>query len=267
MQPQSSFKLHTGSEMPVLGFGTWQLTSDTTGSTLDALERGYRMIDTSGDYGTEPGVGEAIRRSHVPRDDIFLVTKVEEHEDAYQSTVQGLEDLDLDYADLMLIHRPPTAGAGQDLWEGLIRAREEGLTTDIGVSNYTSEQIEELIDSTGVVPTVNQIEWSPLGWSEEMLGYARDREIVIQAYSPLTRGNRLDDDRLVDFARSYDKTPAQLLLRWDLQLGVAPLPKAGQAEHRQENLQLFDFEITEEDMEKIGDLKERYSALGSLAYA
>src|SRR4051794_12869378 len=129
--------LASGRRMPVLGLGTWQLTLDTAGTVGHALDLGYRMIDTSGDYGTQPGVGEAVRRSSVPRAEIFLVTKVEEDDDSYEASQRNLDELGLDYVDLTLIHRPPKNNAGEQLWAGLIRARNEGLTRDIGVSNYT----------------------------------------------------------------------------------------------------------------------------------
>src|SRR5918996_4797811 len=195
MRLDSTLPLLTGRAMPVLGLGTWQLTHDTAGTVEEALRLGYRMIDTSSDYGTQPGTGEAIRRSGLERRQIYLVTKVEEDEDAYDGTVRDLQELGLDYADLMLIHRPPARGAGRELWEGLIRARDDGLTRDIGVSNYAIDQIEELIETTGEVPAVNQIEWTPFGWSREMLEYCREHRILIQAYSPLTRIERLDDQR------------------------------------------------------------------------
>jgi 2,5-diketo-D-gluconate reductase A len=155
--------LHTGNRMPVLGLGTWQLTDDTPGTVENALRLGYRLIDTSGDYGTQPGIGEGIRRSGIERSGFYLVTKVEETDDSYEATVKNLAELGLDQADLMLIHRPPSSGPGEALWRGLIRAKEDGLTRDIGVSNYSIKQIEALIEATGKVPVVNQIEWSPFG--------------------------------------------------------------------------------------------------------
>lgn len=252
--------------MPVMGLGTWELTKDTAGTVEEAFRLGYRMIDTAADYGTQPGIGEAIGRSGVDRDSIFLVAKVEQNEDAYEATARNLDELGVDRADLMLIHRPPRKGPGHQLWEGLIRAREEGLTTDIGVSNYTDEQIGELIDASGVTPTVNQIEWTPFGWSRETLEAARRRGVAIQAYSPLTRGKRLDDERLVNLASAFDKTPAQLLLRWDLQHGIAPLPKANRRHHLEENLGIFDFEISDSSLTEVDQLNEHYSALGALPY-
>lgn len=266
MDSRSTFSLHTGRTMPVLGLGTWQLTDDTVGTVEEALRLGYRMIDTSGDYGTQPGIGEAFRRSGVDRGEIYLVTKVEEDENAYEATRRNLSDLDQDYADLMLIHRPPDQGAGLELWEGLIRAREDGLCRDIGVSNYTIDQMDELADATGEIPGVNQIEWSPFGWSEDMLEYCDDRGIIIQAYSPLTRTERLDDERLRDIASEYGKTPAQIAIRWNLQLGVVPLPKANSEDHLVENLDVFDFEISDDDMASLNNLNEHFSSLSELPY-
>jgi diketogulonate reductase-like aldo/keto reductase len=262
----STRPLHTGRGMPVLGLGTWQLTDDTAGTVAEALRLGYRMIDTSGDYGTQAGVGEATRRSGLDRDEIFVVTKVEEHEDAYEAARHNVHELGLDHADLILIHRPPPGGPGHELWLGLMRAKEEGLARDIGVSNYSAGQIQELAEVTGESPAVNQIEWSPFGWSRQMLDYCRERRIEIQAYSPLTRTRRLDDERLAELAAEYDRTPAQILLRWDLQLGVVPLPKANRREHLEENLGVFDFALGEEHVAELGQLNEHYSSLGRLAY-
>jgi 2,5-diketo-D-gluconate reductase A len=267
MRLDSTLPLLSGESMPVLGLGTWQLKHDTAGTVAEALRLGYRLIDTSGDYGTQPGVGEGIYRSGIGRDEIFLTTKVEETDDAYDATVRALRELGLELAGLMLIHRPPRSGAGRELWEGLIRARDDGLTRDIGVSNYTIEQMDELMRATGEPPAVNQIEWSPFGWSPDMLSWCRERGILIQAYSPLTRGRRLDDPRLVEMAAEYGKTAAQLLLRWSLQLGTVPLPKANQYEHLVEHAKVFDFEIREVDMERLDQLNQVYSSLGSLPYA
>ena len=232
-----------------------------------ALGLGYRLIDTSGDYGTQPAIGEAIRKSRVPRDDIFLVTKVEETEDGYDATKDRLRELGLDHADLVLIHRPPPGGVGEPIWEGLIRARQEGLARAIGVSNYSTEQMDAISDATGERPAVNQIEWSPFGHSQAMLEYCRARDILIQAYSPLTRAERLDDSMLSQIGDRHGKTAAQVLIRWNVQLGTNPLPKASTREHLEENIDVFDFELSPDEMERLSGLNERYSALAGLAYA
>ncbi|MGH2382490.1 MAG: aldo/keto reductase [Candidatus Limnocylindria bacterium] len=266
MNTDARVRLHTGRSMPVLGLGTWQLNDDTAGTVDEALRQGSRMIDTSGDYGTQPGVGEAMRRTDLDRDQIYLVTKVEEDEDAYEATRRNLDELGLEQADLMLIHRPPPSGAGEDLWRGLIRARDEGLARDIGVSNYSVEQIEELVRATGETPAVNQVEWSPFDWSRDLLDWSTERGIVIQAYSPLTRGKRLGDERLVALAERHGRTPAQVLIRWNLQLGVVPLPKANRRDHAVENLAVFDFELTDADIDELDCLNRHASSLGSLPY-
>lgn len=257
----------SGNEIPVIGLGTWQLTNNTPGTIAYALELGYPMIDTSGDYGTQPGIAEGIKKSGAARDDFYLITKVEETDNAYEATQRNLQELELDYADLMLIHRPPADGVGEELWRGLMQAKEEGLTRDIGVSNYSIEQIQALIDRTGEVPVVNQIEWSPFGYSRAMLDFCNEQGIIIQAYSPLTRTTRLDNITLQNIANAYNKTPAQVIIRWNLQHGVIPLPKANQRTHLKENIEVFDFELTDEDMVTLDGLNEGYSSLGaSLKY-
>lgn len=266
MRTNGTVSLHTGSTMPVLGLGTWQLTDDTAAAVEQALELGYRLIDTSGDYGTQPGIGEALRRTDVDRDEIFVTTKVEEDEDAYEASRRNVAELGLDQVDLMLIHRPPRSGAGVDLWEGLIRARNVGLARDIGVSNYSVEQMDELYRSSGELPAVNQIEWSPFGWSREMLQWCRENGVVIQAYSPLTRTERLDDETLEAVAERLGKTPAQVLLRWNLQLGTVPIPKANRRQHQAENLDVFDFSLTDTDMAELDALNREASSLGELPY-
>lgn len=266
MDAASTRTLHTGRAMPVLGLGTWNLTHDTAHTVREALRLGYRMIDTSGDYGSQPGIGEAFRTSEVDREDIFLVAKVEEDEDAFASTRCNLDEMGRGHADLMLVHRPPPDGVGVSLWEGLIRARDEGMTHDIGVSNYTADQIDALVERTGEVPVVNQVEWTPFGWSADFLDYCRGKDILIQAYSPLTRAERLDDPRLGEIAAEVQQTPAQVLLRWHLQLGLVPLPKANQVPHLEENLGAFGFELDDEAMSRLSELNEHYSALGSLPY-
>lgn len=252
--------------MPVIGLGSWQLTRDTARLVAEALKIGYRLIDTSGDYGTQSGVGEGIRASGVRREDIYVTTKVEESDDAYEAVVRNLGELGLEYADLVLIHRPPATGAGQTHWEGLRRAKAEGLCHHVGVSNYPIELIVELVDSSGEVPLVNQIEWTPFGHSEDMYAFCRQNAIIIQAYSPLARGEKLNDPTIKQIGRAYGKSPAQVMLRWDLQLGVVPLPKASSIEHMRENFDVFDFELSDDDMATLNGLNEGYSAFGRLPY-
>jgi 2,5-diketo-D-gluconate reductase A len=258
--------LLSGREMPVLGLGTYQLKHHTADSVAQAIEAGYRMIDTSGDYHTQRGIGEAIRDCGVRREAMFLVTKIGETDDAFEATRANLAELKQPYADLVLIHRPPDRGLGESLWQGLRRAKRLGLVNDIGVCNYSIENIEELVYRTGELPAVNQVEWSPFGHSPAMLDFCQDNDIVIQAGSPLTRAQRLNDNKLCAMAARYGKSPAQLVIRWNLQLGVVPLPKANHAQHQRENLNVFDFEISQPDMAKLRTLNEHYSAAGGLSY-
>jgi len=258
--------LLSGRQMPVLGLGTYQLKHHTVETVTQALEAGYRMIDSSGDYHTQRGIGEALRNSEVPREALYLVTKIEETDDAFEATRANLAELKQPYADLVLIHRPPDHGVGESLWQGLRRAKRVGLVNDIGVCNYSIEQIEELVYRTGELPAVNQIEWSPFGHSPSMHDFCLDNDIIIQAWSPLTRAQRLNDNKLCAMAARYGKSPAQLLIRWNLQLGVVPLPKANHAQHQRENLNVFDFEISHTDMAKLRTLNEHYSATGALPY-
>ena len=267
MNSNSKISLHSGRQMPIIGLGTWKLKDNTPDIIDQALGMGYTMIDTSGDYGTQPGIKQGIAKRGVRRESFYLVTKVEENENAYEASKKNLQELGLDYADLMLIHRPPpTASGSEQIWEQLIKAREDGLAKDIGVSNYSIEQIEALAESTGIWPAVNQIEWSPFGHSEEMLDFCNDNEIIIQAYSPITRQEKLEDERLTRLAEGYNKTPAQILIRWNLQLGTVPLPKANSQQHLRENIDVFDFEISDDDMSSLSDYNEMYSALGELKY-
>jgi len=263
----ATITLRGGAEMPVLGLGTWQLTGDDArDGARHALEIGYRLIDTADDYRNQAEIGPAIRDSGVAREEIFLTSKVEEDEEAHAATGQRLRDLGEDHLDLCLLHRPPPAGAGEALWEGLLEARRDGLSREVGVSNYTSGQIDRLIEATDEAPAVNQVEWSPFGHSVELLDHARAHGIVIQAYSPLTRGKRLDDATLGEIAAARGATPAQVLLRWAIQLGTLPVPKAASPAHREENLGALELELDEAEMLRLSDLNEHWSALAGLPY-
>ncbi len=263
MDLDSTATLNSGNKMPLLGLGTWRLNDRTADTIEAALKMGYRMIDTSGDYGTQPGIGQGLKQSGVRRDSYYLVTKVEEDDDAYGATKENLHQLDLGYTDLMLIHRPPREGVGEVLWQGLQKARDEGLTKDIGVSNYSVDQLKELADKSGETPAVNQIEWSPFGYSQQMLDYCKQNEIIIQAYSPLTRGERLDDETLGDIAQKHEMAPPLVILRWCLQIGVVPLVKANQPDHMRQNLRVFEFELDDDDMKRLNGLNEEFSSLSS----
>jgi 2,5-diketo-D-gluconate reductase A len=264
--PESTVNLRSGNRMPILGAGSWMLTTHTAESVMHAFELGYRMVDTSADYKTQPGIGRAIRLSQTSRESLYVVMKVEETEDGYAATQKNLEELKLAYADLVLIHRAPEKGVGEKIWQGLIRARDEGLTRDIGVCSYRIDKLQELANKSGEMPAVHQIEWSPFGHSLDMLSFCEANQIVVQAYCPLTRGKRLKDDRLREIARKYGKSPAQVMLRWDIQHGVVPIPKAYREDHQRENIDVFDFELAPVDVAALDGLNEHFSALEKLDY-
>ena len=266
LTPDSCHVMPSGNRMPLLGLGTWHLNHHTVDSLCSALQMGYRMVDTAADYHTQRGIGDAIKACGFDRDSLYVITKVDPEEDGYAATRRNLAQLKLNYVDLMLMYRPASVGKQEIAWEGLRRAKREGLVHDIGVSSYSIEQIEELVYRSGEMPVVNQVEWSPFGHSPRMLDFCRDNGIVIQAWSPLTRATRLNDDKVRTMAARYGKTPAQLLLRWNLQLGVAPLPKANHVQHQRDNLNVFDFEITPADMAKLNALNQHYSAVERLLY-
>lgn len=262
MDNESTIQLHTGSKMPLIGYGTWGIKGSVREAIEAAISSGYKMIDTSGDYGSQPGIGAALKNGNVPRSSIYLTTKVEETDDAYEATIKNLAELEVEYVDLMLIHRPPKEGVGETLWRDLIKARREDKIRDIGVSNYSEQQIQTLTDLTSVMPVVNQIEWSPFGWSREMADFCAENNIVIQSYSPLTHGKRLDDGQLTQIGLAYNKTPSQVLIRWNIQHGWVPIVKADNPQHIEENSDVFDFELAEDDMRALDQMNENFSALG-----
>ena len=266
LTPASTIGLRTGREIPVIGLGSWMLTSHTAESVQHAFEIGYVMVDTSADYQTQAGIGKAMRRHDLPRDSLYIVMKVEPEEHGYHATVKNLADLKLAYADLVLIHRAPEKGVGEKLWKQLMQARDDGLTRDIGVCSYKLEKLQALADATGELPAVHQLEWSPFGHSLDMLSYCGAQQVVLQAYCPLTRGKRLKDERLAPIARKHGKSPAQVILRWNLQHGVAPIPKAYREDHQRDNLDIFDFALDEIDMGALDGFNEHFSALEKLEY-
>ena len=269
--------------MPAIGFGTWQLQDEAAADAVTAaLTAGYRLIDASGSYHNLAPVGRAVGGtggaggSGVSRDDIFVTTKIEFDEDPVSSLTAQLEQLGLERADLTLIHWPPPEGDGIELWKLLIEAREQGLTTDIGVSNYDAKLIDELVAGTGEVPAVNQVEWSPFGHGMDFRKYLRNQDIAIQAYSPLAQFKKLDHPVLREIGEAHGdargsgsggaKTPGQVVLRWDVQLGIVPLPRSGTPAHIAENFDVFDFELSDDEMARITGLNEEFSVIAGLNY-
>ncbi|RAR42925.1 aldo/keto reductase [Paenibacillus sp. MDMC362] len=250
--------LNDGVKMPWLGLGVWKTKEgeEVIQSVKSAIAAGYRSIDTAAIYGNEEGVGQAIRESGVSRDELFITTKVWNDDQGYEKTLQAFETsrkkLGLDIVDLYLVHWP---GKDKylDTWKALIHLQKEGLVRSIGVSNFQIRHLQHIIEDTGVVPVVNQVELHPLLSQKELLGFARENQIVLEAWSPLMQGN-LDQPILAQIAEKYGKTTAQVILRWDIQNGVIVIPKSVKEHRIRENAGIFDFELSAEDMAAIDGL-------------
>jgi len=252
--------------MPIIGLGTFlsEPGEKTRNAVRWALEAGYRHVDTAHIYGNEKDVGEGIKESGIPRQEVFITTKVWNDDQGYDSTLKACEEslkrLGVDYIDLYLIHWP-VPEKRLETWKALIRLREEGLVRAIGVSNFMVRHLEELMARSDVPPAVNQVEISPFIQRKALVEYCRKQGIVVEAYSTLSRGQRLGDPRLLAMAGKYGKTPAQIALRWAIQEGIVVIPKSVHRERILENAAIFDFELTEEDRKEISRWDEHFSTL------
>ncbi len=249
----SRITLNNGVRIPLLGLGVFQVPNETAHRTvLQALDIGYRHVDTASYYQNEEGVGRAVRESGVPREDIFVTTKLwnSDHgfREARAACDRSLKALGLDYVDLYLIHWP-RGDRRVETWKALERIMDEGKARAIGVSNYLPRHLDETIASSSVVPAIDQVEFSPFLYQKELLAYARSRGIVLEAFSPLTRGRKLGDPRLLALAKDYGRSPAQMLIRWVLQKGMVAIPKSVDPGRLRENAGVFDFAISDRDEE------------------
>jgi diketogulonate reductase-like aldo/keto reductase len=257
-----SIALNDENTMPALGLGVAELSDDETERTVSAaLEMGYRLIDTASVYGNEAAVGRAIAASGIPRAELFITTKLANADQGITSTQNAckasLERLGLDYLDLYLIHWPaPQLGKYVDSFGGLIQARAEGHTRSIGVCNFTEDHLETVIDLTFVTPAVNQIELHPLLNQAELRAANAEHDVVTEAYSPLAVGRLLDNPTVTSVAAEYSRTPAQVLIRWSLQLGNVVIPRSAKPERIAENLDVFDFELAAEHMDALNGLND-----------
>ena len=253
--------LLTGAQIPQVGFGVWEVPSGATthDSVTTALELGYRHVDTARIYGNEADVGTALRASSVPRDQVFVTTKLWNDDHGYDAALRALDAslgrLGMDYVDLYLIHWP-VPGKRRDSWRALERAFADGRARAIGVSNYMVPHLRELLGEAKVIPHVNQIELSPFLQRRDTCALCREHGIVVEAYCPLTQGQRLADPRLAAVARRVGRTPAQVLLRWSIEHGNVVLSRSVQRAHIAENAAVFDFALDALAMAELDALEE-----------
>jgi len=258
----NSIKLHDGNAIPQLGFGVWQVENDIVADTVKtAIGTGYRLIDTAAIYGNEAGVGEAIRDCGVDRRQLFITTKLWNDRHGYDETLaafdESMEKLGLDYLDLYLIHWPaPKIGLYVKSWEALIRLRDEGRIKSIGVSNFNIGHLQRLLDETGVLPVVNQIELNPRFQQPELRQYHAEHNIVTESWSPLGHGLLWDNPVLAGIAAKHKRSLAQVVLRWHTQLGNIVIPKSITPERIRENFHIFDFKLDADDLAAIAAMHD-----------
>jgi 2,5-diketo-D-gluconate reductase A len=248
--------LGNGVAIPIVGFGTWQMQGQQAYEAIrHALQTGYRHIDTATIYGNEAEVGRAIADSGLDRRDIFVTTKLppDRAGHARATITDSLRALRTDYVDLWLIHWPPRRQVSPQLWQEFLTIRDEGLTRAVGVSNYDVPMIDELTKATGEQPSVNQIPWSPSQYDSALLAAHAERGIAIEGYSSL-KNTKLNSPVLVEIATKYKVTPAQVILRWHLELNIIAIPKSARPERIDSNLDLFSFSLTPEEVTQLNRL-------------
>jgi methylglyoxal/glyoxal reductase len=260
---KSTTTLHNGVEMPWLGLGVFLVKDgeEVVNSVKVALEAGYRSIDTAAVYKNEEGVGKAIAESNVPREELFITTKVWNADQGYEATLAAfdvsLKKLGLDYLDLYLIHWPlPSQGKFVETWKALEKLYKDGRVRAIGVSNFKVHHLEEVIAKGEIVPMVNQVEYHPRFNQRELHDFCKKHSIQLEAWSPLMQGGLLEEPTLVEIAKKYNKSTAQIIIRWDIQTGVVTIPKSVKPHRIAENADVFDFELSDEDMDKINALNQ-----------
>ena len=255
--------MNDGHLIPSVSLGTYQIRGgEGLDQVLTAIQSGYRLLDTSTNYDSEGIVGEAIRRSGLPRSEFFVTTKLpgkyHHYEDALGMIQESLYRMGLEYFDLYLIHWPlPKRGLYVEAWKALIQAQKMGLIRSIGVSNFEPEHLDKIITETGVTPAVNQIEIHPYWVQERMVKANAERGIITEAWSPLGRGNdALEEPIITSIAEKYGKTAGQIVLRWHVERGIVPIPKSRNLIHQRKNLAVFDFELTEDEVAQINTLEK-----------
>lgn len=256
-----SIVLNNGVRMPQLGFGVWKIPDDQVTQVLEkAFEIGYRSVDTARIYKNEEGVGRAVAESGIPREELFITTKVWNSDQGYENTLKAfeasLQRLGLDYVDLYLIHWPtPKYDQYVETYKALEKLYKDGRVRAIGVSNFDIDHLERILNECEVVPAVNQVECHPYLQQKELKAFCKKHGIAVEAYSPLMNGkDALQDEVILKIAKKYGKTPAQVILRWHLQEGVIAIPRTVTPSRMEENFRVFDFELSKEDMKEIAAL-------------
>jgi 2,5-diketo-D-gluconate reductase A len=257
MTDQPTITLNDGHTMPQFGLGVWQMAEDETERLVgSAVQQGYRAVDTAKAYGNEAGVGRAIRATD---ETIFVTTKLWNPDQGYDKAMKAFDrsfgELGLDWIDMYLIHWPvPQAGLFPETWKALVELKQEGRVRSIGVSNFTIETLERIIDDTGVVPAVNQVECHPRFQQVELRAWHEANGIATTSWSPLGRGGLLDDPIITAIADKHGRSPAQVTLRWHLENKLIVIPKSANPERQGENLQSLDFRLDEEDLDRMAEL-------------
>ncbi|QAA22790.1 aldo/keto reductase [Sporolactobacillus terrae] len=253
--------LNDGLLLPAVGFGTYKLNGAAgINSILSAIDTGYRLLDSAFNYENEGALGEAVRRSSVPREALIITSKLPGRHHKYDEAITTIQEslfrAGLDYYDLYLIHWPnPSKDLYVEAWQALIDAQKWGLIRSIGVCNFLPEHLDRLIKETGVTPSVNQVELHPYFSQEKQRAYDKEHGIVTESWSPLGRANKLlQDPDIKQIADAHQKTIPQIILRWHVQLGAVPIPKSSKPSRQLDNLSLFDFKLNDEEMQKIGRL-------------
>ncbi|WP_395242451.1 aldo/keto reductase [Agromyces sp. MMS24-K17] len=250
-----------GARIPQLGFGLYKVpAADTRRLALEAIDVGYRHLDTAAFYGNERETGEAVRDAPVPRDELFVTSKVWKDDNGYDETLRAFDDsmsrFGLDRLDLYLIHWPvPSTDRYVDTWRALVRLREEGRVRSIGVANFHPHHIERIVGETGVAPVLDQVELHPWLPQREVRAYDAERGILTESWSPLARGRVLDDPTIARIAAAHGRTPAQVVLRWHVQQGLVVIPKASSPARIRENLDVFGFELGADDLAALASLE------------